>query len=213
MEDLLENEACMLGSGFRALSPASAEGTASERPAGERILAAARDLFCRDGIHATGIDRILAAAGASKMALYARFGSKDALVQEVLLREGAAWREAFFAELEQAGPDPMAQLLAVVPALGAWFGCGRFYGCSFMNAAAEHSKGEPQLRAMAVEHHRLIRERITAIAEAAGVATPAKVARQIMLLMDGVIASLMVAGDPGVLEVAGENLRGIVRQA
>ena len=210
MEFSHENEACVLGASFRALSPASADGTVSERPAGERILAAARELFCRDGIHATGIDRILAAAGASKMALYARFGSKDALVQEVLLREGAAWREAFFAELAQAGPDPMTQLLAVVPALGAWFDSGRFYGCSFMNAAAEHSKGEPHLRALAVEHHRLIRERLTAIAQAAGVPAPAKVARQIMLLLDGVIASLMVAGDPSVLEVAGDNLRGIV---
>ena len=48
----------------------------------ERILEVARELFCRDGIHATGIDRILTEAGASKMTLYSRFGSKEALRSE-----------------------------------------------------------------------------------------------------------------------------------
>lgn len=56
----------------------------------ERILEVARELFCRDGIHATGIDRILTEAGASKMTLYSRFGSKEALLREVLVREGQA---------------------------------------------------------------------------------------------------------------------------
>ena len=35
------------------------------QPPHERILLAARDLFCRNGIAATGIDRVLAEAGAS----------------------------------------------------------------------------------------------------------------------------------------------------
>ncbi|MGI4943795.1 MAG: TetR/AcrR family transcriptional regulator, partial [Janthinobacterium lividum] len=61
-------------------------------PPHERILAAARDLFCRDGIHSTGIDRILQEASASKMTLYSRFGSKEALVRLVLHQEGEAWR-------------------------------------------------------------------------------------------------------------------------
>ena len=77
----------------------------SELPPHQRIVAAARDLFCRDGIHATGIDRILAAAHASKMTLYARFGSKDALLREVLEQEGAEWRASFFAAVD-AGPRP-----------------------------------------------------------------------------------------------------------
>ena len=50
----------------------------------ERILLAACELFCRDGI--------LAEAGASKMTLRGRFGSQEALVREVLRQEDAAWR-------------------------------------------------------------------------------------------------------------------------
>lgn len=62
-----------------------------------RILEVARELFCRDGIHATGIDRILSEAGASKMTLYTRYGSKTGLLRAVLLQEGEEWRERFFA--------------------------------------------------------------------------------------------------------------------
>ena len=184
-----------------------------ERPAAERIVDVARELFCRDGIHATGIDRILSGAGASKMTLYTRFGSKEALVREVLTREGAEWRAMFFTAIEQADGDPIHKLHQVVPALRLWFNGGRFYGCSFMNAAAEHSKGEPMLREMATQHHRHVLDFLEALAQDAGLGNPALVARQILLTIDGTIAALMVSGDPTVLDVAEHNLQSILAQA
>jgi AcrR family transcriptional regulator len=184
----------------------------SDLPPAERIIEVARLLFCRDGIHATGIDRILSEAGASKMTLYTRFGSKEALVREVLLREGSDWRDEFFAAIEAAGPDPMQQLLQIVPALAGWFHSGRFYGCSFMNASAEHAKGDPGLRALAAGHHRHILEFLEARAEAAGYADPQLMARQILLTIDGAIAALMVAGDQSILSVADHNLKSILFQ-
>jgi len=184
-----------------------------ERPATERIVDAARELFCRDGIHATGIDRILSAAGASKMTLYTRFGSKEALVREVLTREGAEWRAMFFAAIEQEGGAPMHKLQQVIPALRLWFNSGRFYGCSFMNAAAEHSKGDPMLRELATQHHRHVLDFLGNLAEDAGLRDPALVARQILLTVDGTIAALMVSGDPSVLTVAQHNLQSVLTQA
>jgi AcrR family transcriptional regulator len=172
----------------------------------------ARDLFCRDGIHATGIDRILAEAGASKMTLYSRFGSKEALVHEVLLREGAEWRAAFFAAVDRPGTTALDQLRYVIPALGEWFHSGRFYGCSFMNAAAEHSKGEPVLRTMAAQHHRHVLDFLEVRTAAAAFDEPALVARQILLTIDGAIAALMVSGDPTVLDVAQRNMLSILAQ-
>ncbi len=186
-------------------------------PPHERIVEVARDLFCRDGIHATGIDRILSEAGASKMTLYGRFGSKEALVREVLTREGAAWRETFFALVEGAGPDPAARLRATVPALRTWFEGERFYGCPFMNAAAEHTKGsgggEPWLRDMTAQHHAAITAFLAGLAEAAGHAEPRMLARQILLVLDGAIAALMVSGDESVLDVAARNLRAVLLAA
>ena len=184
-------------------------------PPHERIVEVARELFCRDGIHATGIDRILTQAGASKMTLYGRFGSKEALVREVLGREGAEQRTALLALIDAASPDPAARLHAVVPALRAWFEGGRFYGCAFMNAAAEHAKGpgmrDGWLREMTDQHHAALRGTLTELAQAAGCAEPGIVARQVLLIIDGAIAALMVTGDVTVLDVTERNLRAVLR--
>ena len=85
-----------------------AESTAASHtpvPPRERILAVARELFYRRGIHAVGVDSIAEAAGTNKMTLYRHFASKDELVA-ACLREtrgrdrrgmgrncrGASWR-------------------------------------------------------------------------------------------------------------------------
>jgi AcrR family transcriptional regulator len=177
-----------------------------------RLLEVARDLFCRNGIHATGIDRILAEANVSKMTLYTRYGSKEALLRAVLQREGEDWRARLFAALD-APATPLAQLEAIVPALRGWFESGRFYGCAFMNAVAEHPKSELWLRELAAEHHREILSRFSAIAEAAGFAAPATLARQLLLLIDGGIAALMVSGDPSLLDVVALNVKAILSSA
>ena len=196
-----------------AVHAKSAEPTPNRPAPHERILEVARELFCRDGIHATGIDRILSEASASKMTLYSRFGSKEALLREVLAREGHAQRETVFAAFEAAGPDPSDQLRAVIGALRVWFGSERFYGCAFMNAAAEHTKGaggEPWLRDLTRAHHAAILTRLNALAEAAGYPEPTLLARQVLLVMDGAIAALMVSGDPEVLTISDRNLRAVL---
>ena len=167
-------------------------------------------MFCRDGIHATGVDRILAAAGVSKMTLYARFGSKEGLVHRVLRDEGVAWRAAFFDALLAASDDPRGRLRAIVPALAGWCRGDRFYGCAFMNAVAEHTKGESALRALAAEHHKTILAFLAEQANAAGAKEPAILARQLLLVIDGVIAAYMVTGDDAVLTIAARNLDAVL---
>ena len=185
----------------------------SQRSPQERILATARVLFCRDGIHATGIDRILAEAGVSKMTLYSRFGSKEGLVREVLQQEGSEWRTQFFDAIRNASDDPRGRLHRIVPALATWFRSERFTGCAYMNAVAEHTKGERWLRDLAAGHHAAILAFLGGEAEAAGYAEPALLARQLLLLIDGMIAAYMVSGDEFVLTVAERNLRAILAAA
>ena len=197
-----------------AARPNSAVIAGSRPAAHDRILEVARELFCRDGIHATGIDRILSEADASKMTLYSRFGSKEALLREVLVREGEAQRQILFAVIDAAGPDPSQQLHAVVDALRTWFDSERFYGCAFMNAAAEHTKGAGAsptwLRELTRAHHAEVLARLEALAAAAGYPEPAMLARQVLLVMDGAIVALMVSGDPNVLAVSDRNLKAIL---
>lgn len=179
-------------------------------PAHERIVEAARDLFCRHGIHATGIDKILAVASASKMTLYSRFGSKDALLREVLSREGADWQSAFFSAVQDAGEGPENQLRGIVSALGSWYRGGRFYGCAFMNAIAEHDKSETWLRQIAAVHHKAVLEFLANLADSAGYPEPEILSRQLLLLVDGATAALMVTADSSVLAIAGRNLTAIL---
>ena len=172
----------------------------------ERIITVARELFCRDGIHATGVDRILSTAGASKMTLYTRFGSKEALIRAALRQEGEEWRQAFAARVLAASDTPLGRLRAIIPSLGEWFGGGRFYGCAFINAVAEHTKGDAGLRALAAEHQGACREFLTGLVREAGFAAPEDFARQLMLLIDGTVTTLMVSGEEDVLRVATRTL-------
>ena len=182
-------------------------------PPHERLLSVARTLFCRDGIHATGIDRILAQAGVSKMTLYSRFGSKEALVREVLRQEGSEWRAHFFTSVAAAGDTPQTRLAGIMAALAPWFGGDRFYGCAFMNAVAEHAKGEPWLRGLAAEHHQQIIGFLAALAGEAGYADTTTLARRILLVIDGAIAAFLVSGDPAVLDLTQHNLNAVLAGA
>ncbi len=77
---------------------------AAERPsARERLLAAADELFYRDGVHSTGIDAVIEKAGVAKGSLYYIFGGKDELVAAYLRRRHEAFRERV--EEAQAGID------------------------------------------------------------------------------------------------------------
>src|ERR1700687_2544463 len=67
-------------------SPAkvTAERQGGAAPPRERLLAAARELFYRRGIHVVGVDAIAEAAGTNKMTLYRHFASKDVLIAACL---------------------------------------------------------------------------------------------------------------------------------
>jgi AcrR family transcriptional regulator len=87
------------------------------RGARARILAAARDLFRRQGINATGIAELCGAAHVSKRTLYHHFAGKDELVAAYLAAfadDGTYAPQAILARTDLA---PRARLLEVFAAL------------------------------------------------------------------------------------------------
>src|SRR5271168_3755658 len=54
------------------------------RPARERLLAAADQLFYEEGFNLVGIDRVIERAGVAKASLYDCFGSKEELIRSYL---------------------------------------------------------------------------------------------------------------------------------
>lgn len=89
-----------------------AETRANARPARDRILTVAADLFHARGIHAVGLDEILERSGTGKSQLYHYFGSKDGLVRAVVERHARLLEEQ---ALPGTGP------IGSFPDLVAWF--------------------------------------------------------------------------------------------
>ncbi len=184
-------------------SIAASRPVADEASARGRLLQAATRLFCKNGINATGIDAIILEAGTAKTTLYKLFGSKTNLVHAVLETEGKHWREWFIAALESGGGTAHAKLTRIFPALKAWFGRERFYGCPFINAVAEHDKHQKPFRAIALRHKKVVLAHLAKLASEMGAAEPQLLAHQLGLLIDGAIVAAMVTRDPAVADTAG----------
>lgn len=176
----------------------------------DRIIAAARLLFCRDGIHATGIDRILAEAGTAKMTLYNQFGSKERLIETVLRRESDEWCAWFAAALRAAGPTPRERLDGVFPALRDWFARGDYRGCAIMNAVAEYPKGDPAIHAIAQEHKGKVGAILKTLIVQAGCRNPDELLGEMAILIDGAIIAALIGGDPAAANAAERIARLVI---
>src|SRR3954468_24668557 len=92
--------------------PKAKDTRTARLPVRDRILAAAGDLFHKQGIRGVGVEAIAEAAGTNKMTLYRYFDSKDELIAEWAAGI-IAQKEAEFDELsaEYKG-DPAGHLQA-----------------------------------------------------------------------------------------------------
>lgn len=115
------------------------------RPARERILAAATELFYERGIAATGIDTVVAHAGVARKSLYNNFSSKDDLIAAFIEQRHHQWLDLYHDRLRDAGPTPAGRVLAVFDAYTdhAEADGQRFRGCGLLNSAAEFPAGSP----------------------------------------------------------------------
>jgi AcrR family transcriptional regulator len=79
----------------------------------EKILSAAGSLFYREGIHATGVERIAQEAGVSKRTMYQHFPSKTQLVEEYLRGIHDTGGMPNEKALDTGGLTPRNRLLAI----------------------------------------------------------------------------------------------------
>lgn len=109
----------------------------------QRLLDVASRLFYAEGIHAVGIDRVIAEASVAKATLYAHFPSKADLVAAYLARRSRAWVDV--AERRLAG-QPLGTASAVLALFELLHEDSRrrtYRGCPFVNAAAEFPGAGP----------------------------------------------------------------------
>jgi len=160
----------------------------------ERILAAASDLFYREGVRAIGVDAVVERAGVAKASLYHHFRSKDELAAAVLRRRDERWLAWLEGAVRSRADSPKGQILAVFEALEDWFASDDFRGCGFINAAAEFPDPTHPVREVAREHKKAVRAYLRELTTAAGEHDPTRIAEQLFLLMEGAIVTAYLEG-------------------
>jgi AcrR family transcriptional regulator len=158
-----------------------------------RILDSACHLFYKEGLRATGIERVLAGAGAAKASLYSHYGSKDELVRAYLERIARDWIARV--ETRVSPGDGRAGLLRLFDMISELVASETFRGCPFLNAASELTDREHPGRVEVRRQREWLHGLVRGLLASAGVRDVERVARSVIVLHDGAIASAVLDGD------------------
>lgn len=167
-----------------------------------KVLTAATDLFYARGVHAVGVDEIARVAGVSKLSLYRHFGSKGALVAEVLEARSSNFHGWLEASVERAVTEgtakntPRGRVLAVFDALCEWYAEASFRGCGIVNGATDTRGDEGETSAIARRHLARYQALFETELATMGTGDTAGLARQLLLLLEGATVVVAIQHSP-----------------
>ncbi|MFL6075856.1 MAG: TetR/AcrR family transcriptional regulator [Mycobacteriales bacterium] len=156
----------------------------SESPARRRVLDTATALFYAEGVHAVGIDRIIAAAGVAKATFYHHFPAKDELVRAYIEEQSRLGRAAVAALGER---PPREAVLAIFDQIADAAAQPGYRGCPFLNAAAEYPDPDSPVRRAIDTHRRWKQGLLRDLLAADGYPDPRRTAEVLTLLGDGLL--------------------------
>ncbi|HTJ54395.1 MAG TPA: TetR/AcrR family transcriptional regulator [Nitrosospira sp.] len=184
---------------------------AARKSTEEKLLLAARRLFCQAGIHATGISRILEEAGVARRSLYTHYGSKENLLKAVLDTEASMWFHWFDLELPDLKCSARERILVLFDLLGKWFEKEDFFGCIFINAVAEHEKDSGWVKDMAGAYRYQIIARLQSLVVESGAGNADMVTQKLGLIIEGAIVTAMVTQSSKAAHIARLAAEDILR--
>jgi AcrR family transcriptional regulator len=165
-------------------SPTLGETTPRGPLAKIRIMDVADRLFYRDGIHATGIDRLIAEAPTTKATFYKHFGSKDAVILAYVRgradRAADSYRAAVSDEV-----DGIDQIHALVRHISAEVSQPAYRGSAMSNAAVEFPLDTHPVRQAVSAHRDWVTDFLYDVFDRAGSKHPGDDADQFLLAVDG----------------------------
>lgn len=178
----------------------------------QRILNGAYGLFYRQGFERTGVDAVAVAAGVTKRTLYNHFASKDDLLAEVLAaqaRFAAKEIRRWCGDEARTAEDLVG---AVFGGLRDWARSPDWRGSGFTRAAMElaWAPGHPVRRAAAIQKGAVERALSDALLKA-GAADPCRLARALVVLIEGAMTLRLIHGDPVWFDVAEDAARTLAR--
>jgi AcrR family transcriptional regulator len=186
----------------------------SPSPTRERIISAASALFYNEGIRRVSVDAVAARAGLTKRTLYYHFRSKDDLVAAYLSvrdQPNLALFKKWFTETEGGLP---AKVEAIFRNLARSARHPKWKGCGFLRTSAElaNMPGHPALK-IGAAHKKKFEDWLRLTFEAEGIGNASRLARQILLLLDGSFAVVLLHRDPSYMETAGEAASSLTEAA
>jgi AcrR family transcriptional regulator len=174
------------------------------------LIETATRLFSRFGIHAVGIDRIIAESHVAKMTMYKHFPSKSRLVVEVLNEEGAALA-ARIAAAAAPHSEALDKLHAIFQLHDVWFRSESFAGSIFIHAAAEFHAEEGEIRsASTAQRQALVHVIERILGERFDEETAARLSRRCTLLLDGATLARQLSGQLDAARDAWEMAQAVI---
>lgn len=167
-----------------------------------RIIAAADELFSKDGVRATAVESVMRRAGVTDAEFAAVFNGKDDLVAAWLDERDRTWMAWLDERVRSLAPSPGGRVLALFDALAEWFGSDEFRGSAFINTAIEYPDPAHRIRIACRAHKVAFRRYIRQLLLDAHVASAERLAAEIELLAGGAITAAVVEDDGTAARVA-----------
>lgn len=174
--------------------------TKESKTAGEKVLTAASKLFYNKGIHAVGVEEIVATAEVAKISLYRSFRSKDDLIVAYLESNNETFWKEIDAICSPHEGDPSAELRALMTYIARRTIKPGYRGCPYINYCGEFPDHSHPGHRIAEANKREWHSRLLRIARAIGARDPKRLANGLMLLVEGAYAlsqTLNGTGAPG----------------
>lgn len=159
----------------------------------ERILDTAGKMFYEQGYQAVGIDTIIRETGIAKMTLYNHFSSKSELIVAYLERTGNEFLKWLDEGLSGKGKAE-DRIIDVFQSLEKMASAPSCKGCPFILAASEFPDLKSPEHAVSRKHKDEVYKRLLKIAKETKAGSPEMLASHLLLLMDGIFASVRMFG-------------------
>jgi AcrR family transcriptional regulator len=177
----------------------------------QQILDAAYGLFWRQGFLRVSMDDIAARADITKRTLYQHFRSKDDLIAAALAHSSELAVGRLQAFRQPARRDELID--SFFTELSDWAAKPRWSGGGFTRVVVELAdlRGHPA-RAIARQHKAAVEKWLADALAAADVLSPRERAREVMLLMEGAMALMLIHGDRSYAQAAARAAKALVQE-
>ncbi|WP_457949858.1 TetR/AcrR family transcriptional regulator [Pseudarthrobacter sp. alpha12b] len=155
------------------------------------ILEVATRLFYTRGIRAVGMDTIIKDCGVGNATVYRQFPTKDALATAYVEGRADAW-VGHMREAAGEHRDPRDKLIAVFEVVASDCAGDSYRGCPMLNTSTEFPEGQHPAHLAAVTHKQQVRDWFCSLAADAGAGDPARLAEELLIVLNGAYATASV---------------------